>query len=47
MDNFAWQCIKFEDSSNPYICKTGKEFNRMKGKYNLVNIKDNFWLAKN
>ena len=47
MDNFVWQHIKFEDGGNPYICKTEKEFNRIKKKYNLVEIQNNFWLAKN
>jgi len=47
MDNFTWQHIKFEDGSNSYICMTEDNFNRMKEKYNLINIKDNFWLAKN
>lgn len=46
MDNFAWYLIKFEDGGNPYICKTEKEFNRIKGKYNLVNIANNVWFAK-
>ena len=46
MDNFAWYCIKFEDGGNPYICKTEEEFDIMKSKYNLVNIANNFWLAK-
>lgn len=47
MEYFAWQCIEFEDGSNPYICKTEKEFDRIKKKYGLVEIKQNFWLAKN
>lgn len=47
MDNFVWQHIEFEDGSNPYICKTEKEFNRIKNKYGLVEIQKNFWLAKN
>jgi hypothetical protein len=46
MDNFNWQHIEFENGGNPYICKTEKEFNRMKAKYNLVHIQNNFWLAK-
>ena len=46
MNNFIWQHIKFEDGSNPYICMTEDNFNRMKEKYNLINIKDTFWLAK-
>ena len=47
MDSFTWQHIEFEDGSNPYICKTEEEFNRMKYKYDLVEIKKSFWLAKN
>lgn len=42
----AWNHIKFEDGSNPYICKTDKELDRMKRKYNLVQLGGNFWLAK-
>ena len=47
MNNFSWQHIQFEYGGNPYICMTEKEFNRIKRKYNLVKIKDGFWLAKN
>ena len=43
--NFTWQHIQFVDGGNPYICKTEKEFKRMQKKYNLVEIKKNFWLA--
>ena len=46
MNNFTWQHIKFEDGSNPYICMTEDNLNRMKERYNLINIKDNFWLAE-
>lgn len=42
----AWNHIKFEYGSNPYICKTDKELDRMKRKYNLVQLGGNFWLAK-
>ena len=44
---FTWQHIEFEHGENPYICKTLKEFNRMKRKYNLVKIQDNFWIGRN
>lgn len=27
----AWNHIKFEDGSNPYICKTDKELERISG----------------
>lgn len=46
MSNFTWQHISFEHGGNPYICTTEKEFNRIKKKYSLEKIKDNFWLAK-
>ena len=46
MNAFKWQCIEFKHGGNPYICKTEKEFNRIKRKYNLLKIKDNFWLAE-
>ena len=46
MSNFTWQHISFEHGGNPYICTTEKEFNRIKKKYFLEKIKDNFWLAK-
>lgn len=42
----AWNHIKFENGSNPYICKTDKELERMKKKYDLVQLDGNFWLAK-
>lgn len=42
----VWNHIKFEDGSNPYICKTDKELERMKRKYDLVQLDGNFWLAK-
>ena len=32
----SWQCIQFEDGSNPYICKTEEDFERIKNKYDLV-----------
>lgn len=47
MNKFTWQHIKFEDGSNPYICTTEKEFKRIRNKYNLVGMKENFWIAKN
>ena len=46
MKKFIWQHIQFENGSNPYICMTEKSFNYMKKKYDLVLIKDGFWLAK-
>ena len=46
MDNFNWQHISFGHGGNPYICKTEIEFNRIKAKYDIVHIQDNFWLAK-
>lgn len=42
-----WQHIKFADGSNSYICKTEEEFEKMKEKYNLVKLKENFWYALN
>lgn len=39
------QHIEFIDGSNPYICKTKREFARMKEKYVLEKIKDDFWKA--
>lgn len=42
----AWNHIKFEDGSNPDICITDKELERMKRKYDLVQLDRNFWLAK-
>lgn len=46
MNNFTWQHITFENGSNPYICMTEKEFKRIKRKYNLEKIENNFWFAK-
>ena len=45
MQNFQWQQITFIDGSNPYICKTPKEFSRMKEKYLLENVSANNWCA--
>lgn len=42
----TWNHIQFENGSNPYICKTDKELERMKRKYDLVQLDGNFWLAK-
>ena len=45
MKHFTWQLISFVDGSNPYICKTEKEFKRIKAKYVLKRIDDNCWQA--
>lgn len=45
MKNFRWQHIQFEDGSNPYICTTGESFKWIRRHYNLVKIKDGFWMA--
>jgi len=41
----TWKHIEFIDGSNHYICKTEKEFKRMKEKYVLEEIRDGFWKA--
>ena len=46
MDGFTWQHIQFANGSNPYICKTEREFKRIKRKYKLTKIKNGFWLAE-
>lgn len=46
MENFKWQHIQFENGSNPYICKTEMEFERMKNKYNLEPLTEGCWLVK-
>ena len=40
-----WQHIEFSHGGNPYICKTEAEFNRMRRKYYMEPIKENFWFA--
>ena len=45
MRHFTWQLISFIDGSNPYICKTEKEFKRMKAKYVIKKIDENCWQA--
>ena len=45
MKDFKWHLISFVDGSNPYICKTEKEFKRIKSKYVLKKIGDNCWQA--
>lgn len=46
MSNFTWQHIQFEHGGNPYVCMTEEAFERIKKKYSLVEIKQNFWIAK-
>lgn len=43
-----WQHIQYENGSNPYICTTEKEFNRIKRKYGkrLEKIQDGFWIVR-
>ena len=45
---FKWQHIQYEDGSNPYICTTEKEFNRIKRKYGkrLQKIQEGFWIVR-
>lgn len=42
-----WQHIQYSDGSNPYICKTEEEFQRLQKKYGcaLEKIKNGFWLV--
>lgn len=44
----SWKHIVYEDGSNPYICTTEKEFNRIKRKYKdkLVQISETTYLVK-
>ena len=46
-DILSWQHIQYSDGSNPYICKTETEFQRLQKKYGcaLEKIKDGFWLV--
>ena len=46
MRKFKWQHIQFSNGSNSYICTTEKSFNYMKKKYDLIPLKEGFWLAK-
>lgn len=42
-----WKTIVFNDGSNPYICKTEEEFNRVSKKYKLEQADaENFYVAK-
>ena len=43
-----WQHIQYENGGNPYICRTEKEFNRLKHKYGkrLQPLKDGFWIVR-
>ncbi|GFI61098.1 hypothetical protein IMSAG049_00251 [Clostridiales bacterium] len=45
MKHFTWQTIEYIDGSNPYICKTEREFKRIKEKYTLRKTGDNHWIA--
>lgn len=40
-----WKHIEFLNGSNPYICKTKAEFERMNRKYVLLEYKENFYIA--
>lgn len=44
-NNFNCQHIEFIDGSNPRICTTRKEFERMKEKYVLEPVKEGVWRA--
>ena len=46
--DMKWQHIQYTDGSNPYICKTQTEFNRIKRKYGdrMEQIKEGFWIVK-
>ena len=43
-----WKCIEYQDGSNPYICKTDTEFNRIKRKYGkrMYHMKDHFYMVR-
>jgi hypothetical protein len=43
-----WKCVEFENGSNPYICKTESEFNRLKRKYGkrLQPLNGSFYIVK-
>lgn len=45
MKDFKWQHISFIDGSNPYVCKTEKEFKRMQSRYVLEKIGNDCWEA--
>ena len=45
MKYFKWQHIVFKNSSNPYICTSEREFNKIKRKYILERIKEGFWIV--
>lgn len=45
MKKFKWQHIEFINGSNPYICKTEKEFKKMQERYVLEEIRNGFWKA--
>lgn len=45
MKNFEWQHIEFINGNNPYICKTEREFKRMKNKYIFEQVSTNCWKA--
>lgn len=40
-----YQHIEFIDGSNPYICKSEKDFKRIKERYIIEPIKEGFWMA--
>lgn len=40
-----YQQIEFIDGRNPYVCKTDRDFKRMKERYELELIKEGFWKA--
>lgn len=42
---YKWKHIEFLNGSNPYICKTTEEFERIRKKYVLLEYKENFYIA--
>ena len=45
-ERFRWQHIEFINGGNPYISKTREDFEMMKSKYKLTQIKFCFWIAE-
>ena len=41
-----WKHISFKDGSNPYICKTEEDFDRMNKKYKLTRLHGDCYQAE-
>ncbi len=46
--SWNWNLVTYSDGSNPYICKTKKELNRLRKKYGecMEQLRENYWYVR-